>query len=158
MIPHGKLEVHGGNDNICMMTGWYIIEKLDGDGKNVIWNKYGCAPLTGRELPITELQPKEIKVPLVVTPPAVVTEQPRAFQVKVYPNPSSAEFSLQVMSSNAEPISVRIMDATGIVLKVNATLIKGSVVKLGGELKGGTYFAEVIQGSQRQVLRLVKLN
>ena len=45
MIPNGKLQVHGGKSN-CIMTGWYLVEKLNSDGKNVIWNKEACTSST----------------------------------------------------------------------------------------------------------------
>ena len=62
------------------------------------------------------------------------------------------------MSSSNEPISIRIMDANGTVLKVNPVVMKGSAFKFGSELIGGTYFAEVRQGANRQVVKLIKLN
>ncbi len=138
------------------MTGWFITEKLNSDGKNVIWNKYGCAPLSakGGDPVITRIVPPipVQEVPLVVTPPMEV------FQVKVYPNPSASDFSIQVMGSSNEAVVVRLLDATGVVLNVNTTVIKGSVLKLGSELHGGTYFAEVTQGANKQIVKLVKLN
>lgn len=154
IIPHGDLHVSGGDDG-TIMTGWFITEKLNSDGKNVVWNKYGCSPLAARtaEPVFTQSAPAIIKeVHVEVTSPQAI------FQVKVYPNPSSTDFSIQVMSSGTEPVSVRIMDANGTDLKVSTSVLKGSVVRLGAGLRGGTYFAEVVQGHNRQVLRLVKLN
>ncbi|HMC98985.1 MAG TPA: hypothetical protein VKH37_02500, partial [Ferruginibacter sp.] len=40
MIPNGKLKIDKKSDN-CMMTGWYIVEKLESTGATV-WNKYDC--------------------------------------------------------------------------------------------------------------------
>ena len=151
MIPHGTLQVTGGDDDGGggIMTGWFIIEKLNGGGKYITWNRSSCSPVSAKTAdPVfTEATPAtEIIAPL------------ETFQVKAYPNPSSTDFSLQVMSNSFEPISVRIMDANGMVLKVNTALQKGSTFKLGGELKSGTYFAEVSQGVNRQVVKLIKLN
>ena len=87
-----------------------------------------------------------------------MASQPGAFQVKVYPNPSSTDFSIQVMSSSNVPISVRVMDVSGHVLNVNTAVMKGATYKLGSELRGGTYFAEVTQGVNKQVVKLIKLN
>jgi len=154
MIPHGELHVDGGDQNNCIMTGWFIIEKLNSDGKNVIWNKYGCPPVA----------------PIIPGPIFAKASSEEFFQVKVYPNPSASDFSLQVMSSSTEPISVRLVDVNGIVMKVNTTilkanasllkmpLVKESLVRLGTELISGVYFAEVTQGTNKQTVKLVKLN
>ena len=150
MIPTGKLIITDGVNN-TIMTGWFIIEKLESLGKNTIWNKYECTPSFSRG-EFTETETVPVKTETIVAPPA------ETFQVKVYPNPSTTDFSLQVMSSSTEPISVRIVDVNGTVLKVNNSVLKGSVVRLGSELRGGTYFAEVTQGSSRQVVKLIKLN
>lgn len=79
------------------------------------------------------------------------------FRVNVSPNPSAGAFRIQVISKSIEPISVRVMDLSGKVLTVNSNAIKNSIV-LGNELKPGTYLAEVIQGTSRQVIKLVKVN
>ena len=78
--------------------------------------------------------------------------------MKVYPNPSTIDFALQVISKSNEPISVRVMDLSGQVLSVKMEIVKGSLVRIGSELKVGTYFAEVTQGGNKQVVKLVKLN
>ncbi len=144
MIPHGNLHVSGGGDEEddggTIMTGWFMPEKLHSDGKNVTWNPYGCTPLNLRVPVTTEARPAE-----------------DLFQVKVYPNPSATDFTLQVMTTSTDPITVRIIDVNGIVLKANTT-VKGSLVKIGSELASGTYFAEVMQGEHRQTVKLVKLN
>ncbi len=53
-------------------------------------------------------------------------------------------------------LDVRITDIYGRSLKV----MKGTfdqTFRFGSNLKGGTYFAEVIQGNIRQVVKLIKL-
>ena len=151
LIPNGKLKIAGGSNN-CIMTGWFIVEKLESDGKFVTWNKYSCAPLTSRNAEPVFTQTTPVIVQPIVTAPA------ETFQVKVYPNPSSTDFSLQVMSSSREAISVKLTDAKGEVLKTNSVVLKGSTIKVGGELRGGIYFVEVTQGKNRQTVKLIKLN
>ncbi len=45
MIPKGKLKVTGGGSPTrpTFMTGWYIIEKLEANGKYTYWDKYDCS-------------------------------------------------------------------------------------------------------------------
>ncbi len=35
---------------------------------------------------------------------------------------------------------------------------KGSLVTLGGNYRGGSYFAEVVQGANHKTVKLIKLN
>ena len=90
---------------------------------------------------------------------SIVIEEPvtNEFRVNVSPNPSAGAFRIQVISKSIEPISVKVMDLSGKVLTVNSTVVKGSIV-LGNELRPGIYIAEVIQGTSRQVIKLVKVN
>lgn len=80
------------------------------------------------------------------------------FKVSAYPNPSAGDFSIQVSSKSNEPVTIRILDQTGTVRNVSLMNSKTNIIKVGSELKSGTYFAEVTQGSNKQVVKLVKLN
>jgi large repetitive protein len=159
MVPVGKLHVHGGNDisRPIIMTGWYIIEKLDGHGKYVYWNKYDCSNPAPSMQFVNKVE--EIKNPIVIAPAPV---EPKAskelFKANVYPNPSAVEFTLQVISSSNEPIWVRIIDMNGVVRSLNKVLSKTNIIKVGASLASGTYIAEVSQGKNKQVIKLVKLN
>ena len=95
---------------------------------------------------------------LKITTQSIMPENVKEeFRVNVYPNPSAGAFRIQVISNSIEPVSVKVMDLSGKVLTVNSSVVKGYIV-LGNELKGGTYIAEVIQGTSRQVIKLVKVN
>ena len=43
IMPNGKLKVQGGDSRACIMTGWYIIDKLESTGKYITWNAYDCS-------------------------------------------------------------------------------------------------------------------
>ncbi|MFZ1453206.1 MAG: PA domain-containing protein [Ferruginibacter sp.] len=159
MIPKGKLDVYGGNNinRPTYMTGWYIIENLESHKKYVYWNRYDCS--TPSNLSIVQQSPQpEVKpeVPAVVT--TTVTQPVDEFRVNVYPNPSAYDFSIQVSSKSNEPVTVRILDMNGKVLSVHAQQTKANNIRVGDKLTGGTYIAEVIQGTNRKTLKLVKLN
>ncbi len=157
MVPVGKLHVHGGNDvsRPTIMTGWYIIEKLDGHGKYVYWNKYNCGTATNPSFVENITIPAVISAVETHTAPVLAVD---AFRVNVYPNPSAYDFSIQVTSKSKEPVTVRILDMDGKVRSVHTQLSKNNSIKVGASLIGGTYFAEVTQGSNKQVVKLVKLN
>lgn len=175
MVPNGKLKINGGVNN-CIMTGWFIVEKLESDGKNVTWNKFACVPpppIAGR--PGAEEEPQGIKETVVVentanttatvvapkedskVAPEVVETNP-SFKVNVYPNPSTIDFRIMVSSNSNERITVRLTDEYGRVLSITDVVLKGATIKIGTGLQAGTYYAEVSQGANRQLVKLVKLN
>ena len=88
----------------------------------------------------------------------LVTTENDEFKVNVFPNPSAGEFSLQVISKSAAPVQIKIMNMNGMVMSVSNVLSKANMIKVGANLLGGTYLAEVSQGTNKQVIKLVKLN
>jgi hypothetical protein len=75
--------------------------------------------------------------------------------VKVFPNPSTSNFNLQLLSSDNAQARVKVMDAQGRFIKtmsVNAN----QTISLGSELQAGTYFIEVRQGKEVKVSKIVK--
>ena len=88
----------------------------------------------------------------------IMSPESSDLEVLAYPNPSSTLFNIQVKSADSRPISVRLMDITGKNLETFSIIDKGSAIKVGANLRSGTYFAEVIQGEKRKVVKLVKAN
>jgi hypothetical protein len=80
------------------------------------------------------------------------------FSVIAYPNPTTSDFSIQVKSNSDKPVTVRILDVNGVVRGVTLMNSKTNTIKVGGKLKGGTYIAEVIQGNDTKVVKLIKLD
>lgn len=80
------------------------------------------------------------------------------FSIQVYPNPSNSDFTIQVFSKSNEQIKVRILDNNGVVRTDVTSVLKSNFIKIGSNLTRGTYIAEVIQGNNRKVVKLVKLN
>jgi len=88
----------------------------------------------------------------------VATDEKEEFGVSAYPNPSSAEFLLKVTGAGNSQVTVRLLDVNGMVRSTHIMNPKSNVIKLGNDLKAGTYMAEVIQGNNRKVVKLIKLN
>ncbi len=80
------------------------------------------------------------------------------FIVSAFPNPSSGDFMIQVSGNSDKPVSVRILDVTGKVRSVSLMNSASNNIRVGANLKGGIYMAEVIQGMNRKVIKLVKMN
>jgi hypothetical protein len=80
------------------------------------------------------------------------------FGVLVSPNPSASIFKLLVTGNNNQRISLRVTDAIGRVVFINDKVLAGEVVVIGASFRGGTYFAEVVQGDNKKTVKLVKVN
>ena len=168
MIPHGWLKVHGSEDNNTIMTGWYIIEKLKSEGRNITWNKYTCslpsAPMGNRPLINEGNQvlenniPKE--TPVTSLPQQLKTETALniSFKVNVYPNPSQGDIHIQVLSGSNDPINARIFDGNGKMIQFVTNLNKTGLVKWGTNKGKGIYFIEVTQGRNKQIVKLIRID
>lgn len=86
--------------------------------------------------------------------PTVETE---ALSVRVMPNPSNSYFNLAIRSSSSVPVSIRVVDVFGQVSEKYEKISAGNV-KIGGSLKPGIYFAEVIQGDQKKLVKIIRIN
>ncbi len=78
------------------------------------------------------------------------------FEVKVFNNPSSNGFSIEFRSTNDERMGLRVLDMTGRVVEQKENLRAGQLYRIGDHYPTGVYFAEVTQGTQRKVVKLVK--
>lgn len=133
----------GYNSDTTFMTGWFIAEKIESDGKNVVWGKNSC------NLPLTRS--------VQSLPTTNVSERGNHFAVKVLPNPSSSDFRLLVETFSKDPVQIRLLDITGKVVGFYADVSPYSIIKVGDKLMKGIYFAELTQGDQRKVVKLIKL-
>jgi hypothetical protein len=121
----------------------FIGNGVNDNGFNVNWFKF--------ELPLTRT---------TVTKEVVNTKQDitKELGVTVYPNPSTSDFRIVVSSTSNEPVKVRVMDVNGSLKSVRPLLPKSNEIRVGANLSAGVYTAEVIQGSKRKVVKLIKLN
>lgn len=80
------------------------------------------------------------------------------FDVSVSPNPSQSYYSIKIQSNNKyEKISVRITDVAGKTIETVSNVNAGDIIELGHHYHAGMYLAEITQGQQKKVLKLIKL-
>jgi hypothetical protein len=75
--------------------------------------------------------------------------------VTVYPNPTTTDFKLQVITAGKEEISVRVLDMAGRFYK-QLTIMPNQTINLGAELKAGAYMIEVKQAGAMKLTRVMK--
>jgi uncharacterized repeat protein (TIGR03803 family) len=79
----------------------------------------------------------------------------RMLNCSVAPNPASQYFNLQIASSSDAKIEVNILDVSGRSVE-RLTAAGNRTLRLGENLKPGLYLVSVVQGDQKQVLKVIK--
>jgi len=80
-----------------------------------------------------------------------------SFKVSVLPNPSRTSFTLSIESNNVLPINIRILDLQGREVNRLVDISANSIIKLGDKLYTGFYLAEIVQGEEKKIVKLVKI-
>lgn len=110
-----------------------------GTGSTIVVYNVGAATETNRE-------------PVNTT----VVETAQSLEVSVMPNPSETDFRLILHSNDkVSPVNIKVVNINGQLLKV----LKGRIsdtFRFGHDLSQGVYMVEVTQGSQKQILKLIK--
>ena len=147
----GKIMVSGGNSchnhgsNMSVnMNGLFIADQVESKGKHVNWNGFNCTSnvpptFTSNDTKVTDALETDI-------------------EVKVAPNPSLTDFVLIIKSTKKDLVTIKITDVHGKLLTIINEVVPGSAIPVGANYTSGYYFAEVTQGKQRKVVRLVKGN
>ena len=76
--------------------------------------------------------------------------------VLVRPNPSAKTFTLNITGDFASPVILRVVDISGRIIE-HKNLSANQTIKIGDNYRPGMYFAEIIQGAERKMVKLVKI-
>jgi hypothetical protein len=77
------------------------------------------------------------------------------FSVRALNNPARDFFTLEVQGDSQKPVQLQVMDATGRVV-INYRNASTKTIRFGSDLASGLYIAEIVQGSHRKTLKLIK--
>ena len=80
------------------------------------------------------------------------------FYVNAAPNPAISYFNLVMSSDDMTPVSVHITDISGKMVETHEQVPSTGILRLGQGWRAGTYFSEIIQGRNRKVVKMVKVN
>jgi predicted extracellular nuclease len=87
--------------------------------------------------------------------PGIELSAGSSLQVIAIPNPSISDFNLSVKGNSEQPVVVKLSDINGRILE-QRNVSGVSINKIGIGLKPGVYFAEITQGKEHQILKLIK--
>jgi len=126
-----------------------------GDSVRVAYTS-SCGNGANRALKLTNLALANCPPPTAGNiPVAKVTPVAADMNIKVYPNPTTNNFNVQVLSGGTEVSVVRVMDLQGRVLKT-MQVSANETVNLGSDLRAGAYIVEVRQGKSVKTTRVLK--
>nr|WP_262713813.1 T9SS type A sorting domain-containing protein [Pseudobacter ginsenosidimutans] len=72
------------------------------------------------------------------------------------PNPSNRFFRIVMQSDQREAVTITIRNSNGKVMEVIRTAVTATP-EFGANYTSGIYYAEIVQGGRRTVLKLIKL-
>ena len=81
----------------------------------------------------------------------------KGLKVQISPNPFEGHFNLYITASYEQPATIRVLDIHGRIAEQYQKVAVTSNLSLGNRLPGGLYFVEVLQGSRRKMVKVIKL-
>ncbi|HJS54759.1 MAG TPA: CHRD domain-containing protein [Chitinophagaceae bacterium] len=78
--------------------------------------------------------------------------------IRVLSNPSPSYFEIQIRGKADNNIRLTVYDNLGRVVEIKSSLSSNQTVRLGNFYHSGIYLVEIVQGKQKQTLKLVKAN
>ena len=76
--------------------------------------------------------------------------------VQTFPNPASQYFTLLINSNPGKPVTIRVTDVRGKTLEVMSNISAKGSARIGYNYQPGIYFAEVMQGTRKVTVKLIK--
>jgi hypothetical protein len=78
--------------------------------------------------------------------------------IKVLGNPSPNYFDIKIGSSASNNMQLIVYDNLGRVIERKTSLQSNQIVRFGNSYQAGIYLVEIVQGTQKQTLKLIKTN
>ena len=97
-------------------------------------------------------------IPDLKTVKSLMEKTVKGFTIYVSPNPTASAFNLRFKSNSNELISIRILDVLGKEIQRFTRIERNQTIVFGNAYIAGSYFAEIIQGINRKVIKVAKLN
>jgi len=153
----GNAVIDSGDATSQKIVVRYTVYTAGGAGDSVrVAFTSGCGTSASKSTKLSNLARTCITpANLPVTKAPVVNTPTESMSVKVFPNPSTTNFNVQVITAGNEEVSVRVLDIQGRFIK-SVKVASGRTLNIGSELKAGAYFIEVRQGREVKTTRVLK--
>jgi hypothetical protein len=148
----------GDEISILLMDGSTVLYSSNWNGTKTILQPIdgGNVSVLNSSAPTSSMSPNLVTVEMG-TEKKTVEVLADKLTVTAFPNPAKSQFNLKLVSNNTtDAISVRVMNQIGQIMEVRNNLTSGQTIQFGAAYRHGAYFAEVIQGSNRKVVQLLK--
>ncbi|MFC2110852.1 HYR domain-containing protein [Bacteroidota bacterium] len=138
-VPDGQIHVHNSNktSDAVYMNGLFIAEKVQSNGKYVYWNWYNC----GNSSKTAPIMPENI---------ASIGETAKAYNVKVYPIPTTDNITVEFGKTLAKTTYIEVYNLVGERLnqfKLEDTNLKENRTTIDmSTLPAGVYMIRIISG------------
>jgi alpha-tubulin suppressor-like RCC1 family protein len=150
IVPAGGTIISQGTLNVVIQYGpAAVMDTLRVVGVN------NCTSSGERKLAVSLPACALPKGAAFTAPAAINNTDTKLIQVKILPNPTSSHFNLELISTSKGAAMMRVMDVSGRQLS-NKVIVPYQVTRFGNELKTGVYFVEVLQGTNRKTVKLIK--
>ena len=84
------------------------------------------------------------------------TIHPGKLTVTALSNPSPNYFTIRTYSGSGDQLQLRVIDILGRSVETRKSVMANTTFHIGQYFRPGVYSVEVIQGTQRQMLKLIK--
>lgn len=86
---------------------------------------------------------------------ALTTDIAHGLSVKALPSVSYHAFTLMIRSTETAPVHIRILDEKGRLLEARSHTAANGMVRIGDNYRPDVYYAEVVQGAEKKVMKLI---
>jgi uncharacterized delta-60 repeat protein len=94
--------------------------------------------------------------PAITSVTAKEQEVTPVLTVKAMPNPFTSSFTLLLQSANKTQATISITNAAGQVIEKKTNIAANSILQLGANYKPGIYYIEIVQGTEKAVVKMLK--
>jgi hypothetical protein len=104
-------------------------------------------------------QNNEVNIPVTATKVKTpLSNSKEEFDITAMPNPSNQYFTLRLTGTDINtPIILHVVDAAGRLIESNQNIQGQQTIMIGENYKTGIYFATIMQGKKKKIVRLIKL-
>jgi hypothetical protein len=78
--------------------------------------------------------------------------------IQAMSNPATVYFTLITKSNTSQPLQIKVFNALGNIIEVRSNVAANSALQLGQSYRPGIYYAEVVQGKERVMIKLMKVS